>query len=644
MINNYFSKECFLIRANLIVKVAICVTILVSSVINKVSANSDMQKSAPGIQWDRTFGGNLREELTTYLPTLDGGYVFGGSSSSETSLDKTSVSFGDEDYWIIKTDASGNKLWERAFGGDTSDLLRVIKQTSDGGFILGGTSTSNANVLGGKSQNSNGREDLWVIRLDAAGNKLWDKTFGGSGEDDLQAVLETSDGGFLLGAFSASGISLDKSQDSKGLHDYWVIKLDALGNKLWDKTFGGDGVDALTSMALDGNGGYVLTGYSRSGINGDKTQASRGEEDIWVVKIDVNGVKVWDKAFGGNLTDMAFTINTVTNGYILGGVSYSGQSGDKSAPSLGGFDSWVVRIDTAGNKLWDRTYGGLGTELVSSIFETKEGDLVIGNVSDSPSNEIKSENSFGDFDYWIIKTDASGEIKWERTVGGDREEWEGIFIPLADNSFIIGGHSSSSQSGLKSSEPKGAADFWIVKLSSEGCTDPQVNFTVAAGTAGSPSDFTDSSQNLSSDAIYEWDIDNDGIVDYTTKGNISHTYQLAGTYTAKLTIRQGTCNAFKTQDVEITVVSASNDLANEQVARFYPNPAKDYLYIETANKGTISVIKLMDTMGKEHNINLPELVAPDQYKLEVEGLAPGIYVVWMQVGKKEAQTFRFIKN
>lgn len=644
MINNYFSKECFLIRANLIVKVAICVTILVSSVINKVSANSDMQKSAPGIQWDRTFGGNLREELTTYLPTLDGGYVFGGSSSSETSLDKTSVSFGDEDYWIIKTDASGNKLWERAFGGDTSDLLRVIKQTSDGGFILGGTSTSNANVLGGKSQNSNGREDLWVIRLDAAGNKLWDKTFGGSGEDDLQAVLETSDGGFLLGAFSASGISLDKSQDSKGLHDYWVIKLDALGNKLWDKTFGGDGVDALTSMALDGNGGYVLTGYSRSGINGDKTQASRGEEDIWVVKIDVNGVKVWDKAFGGNLTDMAFTINTVTNGYILGGVSYSGQSGDKSAPSLGGFDSWVVRIDTAGNKLWDRTYGGLGTELVSSIFETKEGDLVIGNVSDSPSNEIKSENSFGDFDYWIIKTDASGEIKWERTVGGDREEWEGIFIPLADNSFIIGGHSSSSQSGLKSSEPKGAADFWIVKLSSEGCTDPQVNFTVAAGTAGSPSDFTDSSQNLSSDAIYEWDIDNDGIVDYTTKGNISHTYQLAGTYTAKLTIRQGTCNAFKTQDVEITVVSASNDLANEQVARFYPNPAKDYLYIETANKGTISAIRLMDTMGKEHNINLPELVAPDQYKLEVEGLAPGIYVVWMQVGKKEAQTFRFIKN
>src|SRR6187397_2897138 len=131
----------------------------------------------------------------------------------------------------------------------------------------------------------------------------WDKTIGGSGDDILLSVQQTSDNGFILGGRSQSSISGDKTEDNKGLHDYWVVKLDANGNKLWDKTFGGSADDFLQSVKQTIDGGFILGGWSLSTISGDKTENSKGESDYWVVKIDVNGNKIWDRTIGGNSGD-----------------------------------------------------------------------------------------------------------------------------------------------------------------------------------------------------------------------------------------------------------------------------------------------------------------------------------------------------
>src|SRR5688572_14626411 len=247
-------------------------------------------QTAPTKQWDKTIGGSHIDEFSSLQQTSDGGYILGGYSNSGISGDKSQANQGLNDFWALKLDASGNKLWDKTIGGNHEDYLSSLQQTSDGGYILGGGSSSG--ISGDKSQVNKGVTDLWIIKLDATGNKLWDKTYGGSGGDYLSSLHQTSDGGYILGGGSISGISGDKSQANKGNWDYWIVKLDVAGNKLWDKTIGGNSEDHLLSLQQTSDGGYILGGWSTSGINGDKSQSGNGGADYWVVKIDAAGNKV----------------------------------------------------------------------------------------------------------------------------------------------------------------------------------------------------------------------------------------------------------------------------------------------------------------------------------------------------------------
>src|SRR5688572_5757245 len=240
------------------------------------------------------------------------------------------------------------KQWDKTFGGSYVNYFSVLQQTSDGGYIMGGH--SNSGISGDKTQPSKGGSDFWVIKVDASGVKTWDKTIGGSDGETFGSLQQTTDGGYILGGWSSSGISGDKSQASKGASDYWVVKLDASGNKIWDKTFGGIGEDALYSLQQTADGGYILDGTSESGISGDKSQASKGGFDYWVVKLDASGNKTWDRSFGGNGNDYPFSLQQTANGgYILGGSSNSGITGDKSQPCQGLEDFWVIKLDASGN-------------------------------------------------------------------------------------------------------------------------------------------------------------------------------------------------------------------------------------------------------------------------------------------------------
>ncbi|WP_460922092.1 PKD domain-containing protein [Pontibacter brevis] len=512
------------------------------------------------MQWDKTYGGNNDDLLTSSQQTVDGGYILGGYSYSNAGGDKSTdeVVRGGADYWVVKLDALGNKQWDKTFGGNDNDFLQSLQQTVDGGYVLGGYSYSNAG--GDKSADDvvRGGADYWVVKLDALGNKEWDKTIGGAGEDFMFAIQQTNDQGFILGGHSKSNISGDKSANGRGGEDYWVVKLDVSGNKLWDKTIGGNSGDFLRDLEQTTDGGYILGGYSYSSNSSHKSEPLRGNADYWVVKLDASGIKQWDKTFGGSDIDHLRSLKqTADEGYILGGYSKSNKGGEKSEDSKGSYDYWVIKLDGSGSMQWDRTIGGSSFEDLFTLQQTIEGGYLVGGYTNSGksaegSGGDKSEPSKGLHDCWIVKLNASGSKQWDKTIGGSKNDYVRSLQLTVDGGYFLGGYSYSNKSGDKSEDSKGGADYWVVKLMDPvTCVDPVASFTAAPVCLSTATAFIDASSNVTDGAAYAWDVDNDGTTDYTTKGDITHTYATAGNYTAKLTITQGSCMHIYTSQVTV---------------------------------------------------------------------------------------------
>jgi hypothetical protein len=430
---------------------------------------------APGQtkQWDKTIGGSSDDQLHSLRQTSDGGYILGGNSYSGISGDKTEASRGEvTDYWVVKLDATGNKEWDRTFGGSGEDVLFSLQQTSDGGYVLGGYSFSD--ISGDKTEANKGSYDYWVVKLDAAGEKEWDRTFGGSETDQLRSLQQTSDGGYILGGYSNSPVSGDKTEANRGpcdegcTFDYWVVKLDAAGEKAWDRTFGGSETDELSSLQQTGDGGYVLGGNSDSRVSGDKTEASRGDHDYWVVKLGAAGEKEWDRTFGGNSTDVLTSLEqTSDGGYVLGGYSFSDISGDKTEANKGGADYWVVKLDAAGEKEWDRTFGGSDFDQLYSLQQTRDGGYIMGGLTASGISGDKTQASRGSEDYWVVKLDAAGEKAWDQAFGGSGADQLHSLRQTSDGGYILGGNSYSGISGDKTEASRGQTDYWVVKLNND---------------------------------------------------------------------------------------------------------------------------------------------------------------------------------
>ncbi len=326
--------------------------------------------------------------------------------------------------------------WQNTIGGNNTDQLYSIQQTSDGGYILGGVSISD--ISGDKTENSQGDYDYWVVKLDSTGNIQWQNTIGGSGYDQLYSIQQTSDGGYILGGYSNSGISGDKTESSQGDYDYWVVKLDAIGNIQWQTTIGGNDADWLYSVQQTTDGGYILGGYSLSDISGDKTEGTQGGNDYWVVKLDASGNIQWQNTIGGNNDDNLTSIQQTTDGgYILGGYSYSDISGDKTENSQGSDDYWVVKLNASGNIQWQNTIGGSGYDQLYSIQQTSDGGYILGGYSESNISGDKTENSQGFDDYWVVKLDTTGNIQWQNTIGGSNFDYLTSVQKTSDGGYII---------------------------------------------------------------------------------------------------------------------------------------------------------------------------------------------------------------
>ncbi|MDD5151853.1 MAG: T9SS type A sorting domain-containing protein [Flavobacterium sp.] len=418
------------------------------------------------ILWEKSYGGQNAEYLFDAQPTADYGFILAGSSLSDKSGNKTDNNNGDLDYWVWKMDEKGELDWQKSFGGSGFDLLQSIKNTRDGGFILAGTSSSNVGFQ--KKDSCRGVTDFWVIKLDAKGEEQWQKTIGGSGQEDLICAFQTRDGGYILGGSSSSSPAIiennnpnekktsdvkpdlyAKTEKSRGNMDYWIVKLDKNGTVQWQKTYGGEYADLLRSMEQTKDGGYILGGYSNSSQSGEKTDDNTGIGDYWIVKIDDIGNIEWQKTYGGNGDNQLYVIHqTEDGGYIAGGNSNS----TTPLTSLGGnvrsgTDFWVLKMDEKGALVWSETYDFGKVDILTSLVENKDHTYLIGGYAQNESSNtlekgIKKDEEVIN-DYIALKIDEKGERLWDKTVGSDGEDILRKLIETRDGGYLLAGTSNA---------------------------------------------------------------------------------------------------------------------------------------------------------------------------------------------------------
>lgn len=419
------------------------------------------------ILWEKSLGGKHADYLFDAVPTADYGFLLAGSSLSGKTGLKTNSNQGNLDYWLWKMNEKGELIWQKNFGGTSIDLLQSVTSTNDGGFILGGTSSSNKNL--DKNDSIRGLDDFWIIKINALGEKEWQRTIGGSGQEKFKKILNDKDGGYILAGSSSSNISGEKTSNSFGNLDYWIIKTDDKGIIIWQKTFGGILKDELKDINLTNDGGYILGGYSNSPISGNKNEDTFGEGDYWIIKIDSKGEIEWQKTIGGEKDDqLEIVLQTFDKNYILGGNSNSGINYSKNKANLSGTDIWILKLDENGNIIWKKIYDFGKIDVLTSMIEVDKNSVLVGGYFRDIKNSKTKKDLIKKFDseksnYIIFKISDIGDEIWRREVGSEGQDVLKKAFETRDGGYLLAGTSN----GIASRDKKGSIgnnDFWIVKM------------------------------------------------------------------------------------------------------------------------------------------------------------------------------------
>ncbi len=346
------------------------------------------------MRWWKTYGGTNEDVGNSVRQITDGGYIIAGSTRS--------FGAGHGDVYLIKADAQGDTLWTRTYGGTQLDWGSSVQHTSDGGYIIAGyTQSSGA-----------GNTDVYLIKTDAQGDTLWTRTYGGIGDDYGYSVQQTTDGGYAVvgHAFSFGA----------GNGDVYLIKTNALGDTLWTRTYGGTSADYAFSAQQTADSGYIIAGYTSS--------FGAGYGDIYLVKTDASGDTLWTRAYGGTEDDWGYSVQQTTDGsYIVAGYTASSPGMD--------FDVYLVKTNASGDTLWTSYCGGPVYDEAYSVQQTTDGGYIVAGCT----------NSFGTqgYEVYLINTNAQGDTLWTRTYGGINYDYGNSVQQTTDGGYIIAGHSPS---------------------------------------------------------------------------------------------------------------------------------------------------------------------------------------------------------
>ncbi|MCX9012696.1 MAG: hypothetical protein OIN66_16450 [Candidatus Methanoperedens sp.] len=374
--------------------------------------------AVPVEEWNKTFGGTKDDNAYSVAQTRDGGYILAGWTES--------CGAGKKDAWLIKTDANGSEQWNKTFGGKGDDGAHSVQQTSDGGYILAGYTESYGA----------GKHDVWLVRTDAEGIELWNRTFGGANDDEAYSVRQISDGGYVL---AGNTYSYDA-----GNHNAWIIKTNTNGNEVWNRT-GDDlwnrknGISEANSIEETRDSGYIFAGMT--------SVEDGGPMAAWLVKTDADGKQQWSRTFGGH-ADWANSVRqTLDSGYVFAGKMYI----------PGGALAWLIKTDANGKQQWSRTFGGLSSAEVyrvetwaNSVQQTSDGGYILAGYTVLYKSGMTNAYAL------LIKTDAEGNEQWNRTFGGTSGDAAYSVQQAKDGGYILAGNTKSIESG--------GSDAWLIKV------------------------------------------------------------------------------------------------------------------------------------------------------------------------------------
>ena len=414
-----------------------------------------LKAQIPPRQWAQHYGGANVDIPYTIKFTADGGTVVAGYTDSKSGDVSAQPNREYWDLWVLKLDKCGTIQWEKSFGGRGYESARDIVQTADGGYmVLGETNSTDGGVIAGYG----GTKDIWLLKLSASGNLEWQKRYGGSGLDIGNHIELTTDGSFLIAATSSSNDGDIRGNHSTGTFtDGVLMKINAAGNLLWSKCFGGSKNEELFDIEVI-NGTIFAVGFTNS-IDGD-IPPDQKNYDMWLLAIDAGGNKVLSKIYGGSQNDVAYCMTKGANGSLtLAGYTTS-SDGDVSG-AKGSQDYWVINLDQKGKLNWQKVLGGTDAEYAKTILTDSDSSYIIGGVSYSNDGDING--ALGEGDFWTVKLSPSGNEVWKKNWGGNRNDHLRFMIRNpARNEYYLAGDSESGDGDFNNTI--GDADFAIIKL------------------------------------------------------------------------------------------------------------------------------------------------------------------------------------
>jgi len=352
---------------------------------------------APDTFWTKTYGGSDGEIGESVRQTADGGYIIAGYTYSNNVFLN--------DIYLVKTDAGGTATWIREYGGDSVEWGHAIDITSDGDYIITGETW----------RRGRDRRDIYLIKINANGDSLWVEEYGGTRKEIGYSVQQTTDGGYII-----TGSTTTYGPNTPDYSNIYLVKTDVVGGVDWTQVYGGTYNDFGSSVKQTSDGGYIVAGQTYSDVS--------LYIDLWLLKTDANGDTIWAKLYGGTSSDGARSVQqTLDGGYIIAGYT--------SSFGAGQLDMWLLRTDANGDTMWARTFGGASNDFALSVDTTADGGYIVAGYTYS--------FGAGDQDFYIVKTNADGDMLWSKTVGSSGAERAVSIQQTSDSGYIITGYNWS---------------------------------------------------------------------------------------------------------------------------------------------------------------------------------------------------------
>lgn len=413
-------------------------------IISLFFGSRSVQAQSPGIVWQRTLGSFEKDVSQCVQQTPDGGYVVVGTSQEDEPTTLATKFFNVN---VTRLSATGSVLWDRVYGGGGNEYGYTIRNTVDGGFIVSASTSSSDHDV----STNFGAYDVWVLKLSAAGDIEWEKSFGGSAGEAAFDIRQTLDTGYIFVGSTASANG--HVTENKGGYDMWVVKLSKTGSLQWQHTYGGSANENLMSVLQTADGGYIVAGDTYSS-DGDIT-GSHGYEDYWVAKLSATGNIEWKRCYGGGNADYAQSIRTTPDGgYIVAGGSNS-TNGDVSS-NIGGGDMWIVKLSAAGGILWQRSFGSTADDAANSIEVTADGGFLVSGWVSGGNTHVTGFK--GARDYWLVKLSSTASIQWQKCLNNRGFNEANCAIQTTDGDYLVAGRT------VAISDPN-FSDGWVVALS-----------------------------------------------------------------------------------------------------------------------------------------------------------------------------------